>query len=147
MTISDGTGVKSVHFILNYDPSLLQIGTDPGDFTVPSGWAVQVNSNTIGQLNIVVYTTDDSELGAGPQTVVTLTDVTVKANSAYGAAELLSFSNLLLNEPTFAGVAHNRLPQLAIVPFTKPSIWAMPLATVQPKPATPTLLSVAPMRT
>ena len=98
ITINDGAGVKSVHFVLNYDPTLLSISTLAGNITIPANWSVAVNSATPGHLDILVFSTDNSDLGAGPKTVLTFTNVSVPGNAPYGAADLITFSSVLLNE-------------------------------------------------
>jgi hypothetical protein len=96
--IDNGSGVKSVDFVLNYNPSLLTISTAATDLQVPANWVVQISDDLQGHLHVLVFSFDGSDLGAGQHTVITFKNVSVPAAAPYGAAELLTMSNLLLNE-------------------------------------------------
>ncbi len=92
ITISDGTGVQSVHFVLSYNPSLLNISTVLSSISKPANWSVTINSSTPGALDIVVFSNNASTLGSGPQTVLTFNNVSVPSNAptkrSSGGAEL-----------------------------------------------------------
>ena len=91
ITISDGTGVTDVSFILNYDPDLLNITAISG----PAGATVTSDLGTnAGSVSIDISSLN---LGAGIQDLLTLT-ADVPSTAPYLAKQVLDISNLVVND-------------------------------------------------
>src|SRR5262249_53756317 len=102
ITISNGAGVTSVSFTLQYDPSLLTISAATTGSGLPVGATLTLSvTSTPG--NAILTFTSPTALGSGPKTLGTLTAQVpgVAGNPAqtapYRAKEVLHFASLLVN--------------------------------------------------
>ena len=103
VSISDGSGVTSVHFVMTYNPALLDITDVNLASGLPGGWAVEWNTPTSGQLYVTAWGT--TAMSSGPHNVVDImaTVPTEDAtNGLYGASELLNLTNIIIGPGTIA---------------------------------------------
>ncbi len=90
VTISDGTGLRSVSLSIDYDPALLEISAVAAGANMPAGAAVNLDTSTAG--TAVVTLTSTVDLPAGANTLVDLTASvpTADANAIYLDSQVLN---------------------------------------------------------
>lgn len=95
ITISDATGVRSIDFYIEYDPTLLDITSVAKSASLPAGWTLTTNLQQPGLLKVTVsgYT----PLSGTNVTLVTL-DAMVPTDAPYGSSEVVKLTNVLVNE-------------------------------------------------
>jgi uncharacterized delta-60 repeat protein len=113
ISISNGAGVTSVDFVLNYNPSDLSISNVTLASGLPAGWSVNFSNNaSLGQLAISVF--GSSSLSSGPQNLVNITS-TVPLSATYGASAALNISSLRINEGAIAATAGAAVEKVALL--------------------------------
>ena len=94
ISISDGNGVTSVSFEINYDDTLLEITSIALSAGVPGDWTPTVDLSTPGLA--IVSATGTTALAAGPSDLFNIT-AEVPSGAAFGAAQVLEISSALVN--------------------------------------------------
>jgi hypothetical protein len=93
--LSDGTGVESLEFTLNYDPTLLTISDAALAAGLPAGSTLVANLTVPGQLRVAM--SFPTPLTAGAQELLSLT-ATIPETAPYRAKQVLDLSDVSLNE-------------------------------------------------
>jgi hypothetical protein len=106
VTLSDGSGVTTVSFILHYNPAMLTVSGATAGAALPAGSDVQFNAIAPGQVSITV--TASTALNAGPQELVRLI-ASVPATVPYRSSEILDISNVTINGGTLAAIGDDAL--------------------------------------
>jgi len=102
VTISDGSDILAVDFVLTYDPGLLNVtGLSLGS-EIPDGWAPAFNLNTPGQVVVTIY--GPTPLDAGEISLVEI-EANVPEDAPYRSAAILGLSNIQVNEGAIASRA------------------------------------------
>ncbi len=113
ISISNGAGVTSVDFVLNYNPSDLSIGNVTMASGLPGGWSVNFSNNaSLGQLAVSVFGL--TSLSSGPQNLVNITS-TVPLSATYGASAALNITSLRINEGAIAATAGAAVEKVALL--------------------------------
>jgi hypothetical protein len=102
LTISDGTGVMSVGFTLDYDPALLSVTNMALAVGLPSDWSVEYNIGTPGHVTVLIF--GATPLASG-QFALARVEASVPQDAPYRDAGLLSLRNVEINDGTIAAAA------------------------------------------
>lgn len=108
--LSDGTGVESFEFTLNYDPTLLTISDATLAAGLPAGSTLVANLTVPGQVRVAM--SFPTPLAAGAQDLLTLT-AAVPATAPYRAKQVLDLSDASLNEGHLAAVGDDAVHLVA----------------------------------
>ena len=100
VTISDGAGVTSVSFELNYDPSLFTLNTITAGPDAPADLIVNLDLSTPGLASVVISTA--TGLTAGQNDFLTI-DAAVPFGAEYQATQIIDIQNLLINNGAIQG--------------------------------------------
>ena len=93
--LSDGTGVESLQFTLNYDPALLTLSDATLAASLPAGSTLVANLSVAGQLRVAM--SFPTPLGAGAQDLLTLS-AAIPETAPYRAKQVLDLNDVSLNE-------------------------------------------------
>ncbi|MCM8594071.1 cohesin domain-containing protein [Accumulibacter sp.] len=108
--LSDGSGVESLEFTLNYDPTLLTISDSTLAAGLPAGSTLVANLTVAGQLRVAM--SFPTPLAAGAQDLLTLT-AAVPATAPYRAKQVLDLADVSINEGALAAVADDAVHLVA----------------------------------
>ncbi|MCB1967173.1 MAG: cadherin-like domain-containing protein, partial [Candidatus Accumulibacter sp.] len=110
--LSDGAGVESLEFTLNYDPALLTISDVTAAASLPNGSQLAANLTIPGQVRVAM--SFPTPLAAGVQDILTLTAaVPASASAAYRAKQVLDLSDVSVNEGALAAVGDDAVHVVA----------------------------------
>ncbi len=96
LTLSEGTGVRSLSFTLTWNPALLQISSASTPLT---GWSVNSSiNNTLGRATFTLTGTQSAPAGASVALRLSATVPSTNGNAIYGSKHILKISNLELKD-------------------------------------------------
>ena len=93
--ISDANGVNNVEFELNFDPTILSVT----GVTAPPGWSSEFNVLSPGHVDVTVFSASHTSLTT-TDVVADIASISASmlSSAPYGAAGVLSISNVRVNE-------------------------------------------------
>ena len=110
LTISEGSGILSVDFTVEYDPSLLTVTGVSGAADLPSDWSLACNLGTPGRVPVSVY--GPTPLGSGPVRLAGI-EAHVPSEAPCGSAAVLGLDGVQINGGTVSGVADGGIQVVA----------------------------------
>ena len=110
LTISEGSGILSVDFTVEYDPSLLTVTGVSGAADLPSDWSLACNLGTPGRVPVSVY--GPTPLGSGPVRLAGI-EAHVPSEAPCGSAAVLGLDGVQINGGTVSGVADGGIQAVA----------------------------------
>jgi autotransporter-associated beta strand protein len=112
--LSDTTGVRSVDFEIDYDPSLLNLTNVIKAAGIPADWSVTKNSIMVSSTSArLLVTLWGMSALAGPASDVLDLVGSIPSTAPYGAAQLLKPINVLLNEGNIGVLTEEALEKVA----------------------------------
>lgn len=99
--LSEGAGVTELRFTLVYDPALLGVATLSRGAGLPAAASFNVTELGTGRLGVVISAAAGLPSGA---LTVALLSATVPSGAAYGAAQLIDVTELLVNGGAIAAL-------------------------------------------
>jgi hypothetical protein len=108
--INNAIGVEKVSFELEYDPNLLSLSGASLSPNLPNDWILSTNLNQLGK---AIFNLSGSQLTTEVRQDLVILEAFVPGDAIIGSSQILSLSNLNLNQGNIAVVADKALQQVA----------------------------------